>query len=421
MRTTPSDRLSVALFCGSFQLGGSERNVVKIASGLDSSRFSVQVIALSREGPLRHVLERRGIPIVATDYSYDPRQHHIDQTRIANSIAGVAPHVVHAFNYPAIYFGVANAVRSGVPVRIVAIQAQDTWKGWIEWIMDRLIRPAVTLYIADGEGARQFAVRQQALPHDRVRCLYDGADLDELAPSEPPGVVRERLGILPGRKAVGVVARLADRHKGQSVFLRAVAQISTASPAQFLLVGDGGDEGMLRALARELGVADRVLFTGSQAELGDVLRALDILVIPSRQFESVPKILVEGMATGRPLIASRVGDIPEIVENEVTGLLVPPEDPPSLCEAILRLLETPGLAEKLGTAARTALIARGLTMQQSVQAMSRIYEELRLTSEPPSRLLNMRMQMALHCYRHLRLFDERVRWLRDACRSAHAS
>jgi len=410
--TAAPGRLSVLLLCGSFHLGGSERNVVQIATGLDRARFTVSVLGLTGDGPLREQLESRGVPVREAGWSFDPHRLWPEFERLQEQVEEVAPDIIHIFNYPTIYFGLAAGVGANVPVRVVAIQARDTWKGWTEWIMDRMIRPAVTVYLADGDGARRFAIHHQGLNPDRVRLLYDGPDLAGLIPSSSTTALRERFGLRPDRPAVGVVARLQDAHKGQSVFLRSVARLPADLAAQFILVGGGEDEPVLRKLAEDLGLGDRVVFAGPQPQLADVLHALDILVIPSLRFESVPKILLEGMAVGRAVVASRVGDIPELVEDGVTGILVEPGEPASLAAAILRLLTHPDEAKALGDQARAALRSRGMTLSQSLATLSDLYELLAASQgESPRLLLRVRMRRAMTVYRMLRLVDQRRRSL----------
>jgi glycosyltransferase involved in cell wall biosynthesis len=412
MNVVSPGRISLLLVCGSFNLGGSERNVLSIATGLDPARFRVSVLGFSGDGPLRAQLEACGIPVAVVGWSFDPRRLWADYGRLRDRITEVAPDVMHLFNYPTIYFGVAAGVEAGVPVRVVAIQAYDTWKGWTEWIMDRLIRRAVTLYLADGEGTRRFAVTQQGLSPRRVKLLYDGPDFERLTPPAPRAILRQRLGVAPERPIVGMVGRLHDAHKGQSVFLASIARIPADNPVQFVLVGGGADESMLRRRADELALGDRVVFAGPRLDLAEVLHALDVLAIPSLQYESVPKILLEGMAVGCPIVASRVGDIPEFLQDGSTGLLVEPGDAVSLAAAIQHLLACPDKARVLGKNAQTSLLSKGLTLRQSLCALSDTYDHLVDTDKTPgSAFLRGRARLAMSVYRTLRLGDERVRWL----------
>jgi glycosyltransferase involved in cell wall biosynthesis len=410
--TAAPGRLSVLLLCGSFHLGGSERNVVQIATGLDPARFRVSVMGLIGQGPLRGDLEAHGIPVEVVGWSFDPRQLWSDLDRLRRRIEGMAPDILHLFNYPTIYVGLAAGVWANVPVRVVAIQAWDTWKGWTERIVDRMIRRAVTLYLADGEGARRFAIHHQGLDPARIRVLYDGPDLEGFTPTLSHATARERLGMRPDLPVAGVVARLQDAHKGQSVFLRSIAHLPEDLAAQFVLVGGGKDEPQLQKLAERLGLGDRIVFAGPQPQLPEVLHALDILVIPSLRFESVPKILLEGMAVGRAVVASRVGDIPELVEDGVTGILVEPGDPVSLAAAILRLLTHPDEAKALAVRARGRLLSRGITLRQSLADLSEIYKSLAGEhARQPEVSLKTRMRWAMKVFRLMQLTDQRARWL----------
>jgi glycosyltransferase involved in cell wall biosynthesis len=191
-----------------------------------------------------------------------------------------------------------------------------------------------------------------------------------------------------------------------------VAQIPVDSPAQFVLVGGGSDEAMLRKRAEDLRVRDRVVFAGPQLQLADVLNAFDVLAIPSVRYESVPKILLEGMAAGCPIVASRVGDIPEFLEPERTGLLVEPGDAASLAGAIRRLLANPTDAKLLGEQARASLVSRGITLRHSLTTLSEIYQGLAgEVRSPITAGLRRRARLAMAVYRQLRLLDERARWL----------
>ncbi len=409
---TATGRLSVLLTCGSFRLGGSERNVVQIATGLDPERFLVRVMGFSGEGPQRSRLQAHGVPVEVADWSFDPRQLWAHLAKLQTMIERIRPDILHVFNYPTIYAGLAAGVWADIPIRIVAIQARDTWKGYIEWITDRLMRPAVTLYLADGEGTRRYAIRQQGLKPGRVRLLYDGPDLEGLVPTASTMALRDRFGLRSDRLVVGVVARLQDAHKGQSVFLRSIARLPADPAAQFVLVGGGEDESALRKLAEDLGLRDSVVFLGPQSDLADVLHALDILVVPSLRFESVPKILLEGMAVGRAVVASRVGDIPELIEDGVTGILVKPGDPETLSAAILRLLTRPDEARALAVRAREGLLSRGITLRQSLADLSELYQSLAgEQAGRPGLTLKARMRRAMKVFRLMQLTDERVRWL----------
>jgi glycosyltransferase involved in cell wall biosynthesis len=158
----------------------------------------------------------------------------------------------------------------------------------------------------------------------------------------------------PAAPVIGQVARLID-FKGQAVLLRAAPAILARYPsAAFLLVGFTEDEqyrNHLKQLANDLGIADHVRLVSYPGSVGDVWRAIDIHVHPSL-FDSLPVAIIEGMAVGKPVVATSAGGIPELVEHERTGLIVPPGDSPALANAVLRLLDNRELASELGDGAR---------------------------------------------------------------------
>jgi glycosyltransferase involved in cell wall biosynthesis len=162
--------------------------------------------------------------------------------------------------------------------------------------------------------------------------------------------------------------------KGFDLLLQALPAILDALPAsRLLLVGDGPDRPLLEAQARALGVADRVQLVGVHAQVAPFLAAADLLVAPSRN-EGLGKALVEAMALGCPVVATRVGGIPTVVADGETGRLVPPEDPGALAQAVAELLGDPGLRQTMGEAGRRRAEQFSLAVMES--RLLSLYREL---------------------------------------------
>ena len=233
--------------------------------------------------------------------------------------------------------------------------------------------PKVLTYCRRGLGARldriiaiSHHVREELLRAgmdcpDKIEVLHNAIDLEDWdkRTAAIDGSLREELGVPLGRPIVGLVARL-DRVKGQHTFLRAAELVAQAYPnAVFLLVGvvrptsrwavfaDYFRE--VEALAQRSALQGRVRFVGWRTDLPRVMSSLDILVQPSLR-ETFGRVLIEAMASRKPVIATRVGGMPEIVVDGETGLIVPPEDPPALAAAILSLLRDPVRSRAMGEA-----------------------------------------------------------------------
>ncbi|MBI3747845.1 MAG: glycosyltransferase family 4 protein, partial [Chloroflexi bacterium] len=206
-----------------------------------------------------------------------------------------------------------------------------------------------------------------------VSLVYNGVDLQRYDNQEACCTLPEEYGMEPGSAIVGVVARL-EPEKGHPTLLEAWPLVLRSCPDTYLLiVGEGSRRDALEAQARELRIAHRVVFTGRRDDVPAVTAALDVAVLPSYR-EAQGMVILEAMALSRPVVASNVGGIPEMIDDGVTGLLVPPHDPAALAAAIVRLLTNHPLADTLGRAGHDLVHAR-FCIQLMVGAIESIYDE----------------------------------------------
>jgi len=206
-----------------------------------------------------------------------------------------------------------------------------------------------------------------------VSLIYNGVDLARYDHTEPCCTFREQYGIEPDAVVVGVVARL-EPEKGHPTLLQAWPAVLRAVPnAALLVVGEGSRYAELERLAASLRIAHRVVFTGRRDDVPSVTAALDVAVLPSYR-EAQGLSILEAMALSRPVVASRVGGIPEVIEDGVSGLLVPPRDPEALAGAIIRLLKDHPYADMIGRAGHDVVHER-FCIGLMVRAVETIYDE----------------------------------------------
>ena len=374
----------VIFLTGSLRLGGTERNILHLATHLDRERFQVEVWSDYEGEPLQAELRKRnilcrslkGAPSLGEPPLKRIFAHNLPyQRRLIDGLRAERDAVIHAFGFPMAYYAVLLGRLAGCRKIIFAVQDWDVWKrSGIYGLLDRVCSRLAWRVVADGEGARRMAINRQGMASDRLVTIYDGVNAEELRAERPVEETKNDLGLSPERPTAGVIGRLDLVKKGQDVFLQALPQILAKAPdARFLIVGDGPDREEVARLARRLPAGSRPVLAGSRTDLADMLLALDVLVIPSR-WESVPKILLEGMWLRRAVVATRVGDIPEILD-ETCGILVEPDDPAALAGAVARLLTEPLLRENLGGKAHARIVERGLTLDASVRAYERLYSE----------------------------------------------
>jgi len=209
----------------------------------------------------------------------------------------------------------------------------------------------------------------------RWELLQNGIDAEafRVAPAGP--AAREAVGLDPRRPVIGTVGRLEDR-KGQEQLLGALGRLTATangSGPQGLIVGDGPSRERLERQARELGLQDRVRFTGTVSDVRPLLAAMDVFVLPSFA-EGMSNALMEAMAAARPVVATNVGGNPEVVADGRTGMLVPPGEAEAIAAAVGTLLHDPGRAGRLAEAGREFVTER-FGARARVAELERLYEE----------------------------------------------
>jgi len=222
--------------------------------------------------------------------------------------------------------------------------------------LDAFTLPRADRVVAVAESARDIVVRE-GVPPGRVVVIFNAVDAVDLAVSETREEARAKLGLASARTVACVVGRLS-REKGQDVALHALAHLCREGiDVTVAFAGDGPDREALVALARALHVGDRAVFLGHQKHVGLVYAASDCLVMPSRS-EAMPNALLEAMTVSLPVVATRVGGVPEVADHEVHGLIVPPDDPIALAGAIARCICHPDEARVRAARARARAIDR---------------------------------------------------------------
>lgn len=238
--------------------------------------------------------------------------------------------------------------------------------------LNRWVAEALTDAIIAVSDAVAAQVIAEGVDHRLVRVVPNGIDVEEFTRASG-AAVRLELGV-GSRPLVGMVARLVPEKAPQD-FIQAAALLKRRFPeASFVLVGGGPAEGQLKELARRLGLGGEFHFLGYRRDVAALTAALDVAVLTSHQ-EGLGLVLLEAMAAAKPVVATAVGGIAEVVEPEVTGLLVPPGEPQQVAAAVERLLRDRPLAQQLGRAGQQQVCSRFSRTAMARQTVT-LYEEL---------------------------------------------
>ena len=365
------DRIRVVEVLATGTNGGAQEHVVGLVNRLDRSRFDVSVVALSPGSTVRK-LTRSGFDVLVLDEPDDA----IAVGALAAHLVDVRPDILHNHMYRAELVGTRAAIGlAEVGHRrpyVVSTVHSSRVRSEEDREMLRVLTPQMNQLIAVS-AMIEAKLEQEGRTGAPVRRIYNGVDLSRYDHTEPCCTLAEEYGMEPGSQIVGVVARL-EPEKGHPTLLEAWPAVLRSVPDVYLLiVGEGSRREALEALARELRVAHRVVFTGRRDDVPSVTAALDVAVLPSYR-EAQGLSILEALALSRPVVASNVGGIPEMITDGVNGLLVPPHDPDALASAIVRLLRDHPLADTLGRAGHDMVHDR-FAIELMVDLVQSIYEE----------------------------------------------
>lgn len=283
--------------------------------------------------------------------------------------------VIHSHEYKSNLYGCIAAQLAGAR-RVASVRGYTdrTWALQVYKRFDLLTLRAFDGIIAVSEHLRQWLIRH-GLPATRIVTAHDALDLALFTMNTATRAeVRSRFGVHDTQFVITTVGRLSPE-KGHCCLLEAVRGILDEYPdVRLMIVGDGPLHGRLEQQAKSLGISAAVTFAGYQGDIAGFLGASDVFVLPSLR-EGTPNALLEAMALAKPVVVSRVGGVPEIVQDGETGFLVPPQDPDSVAQAVLALMRDPNRAAAMGQRARQ-VIEQGFNVQRLAGQIVDLYQKV---------------------------------------------
>jgi glycosyltransferase involved in cell wall biosynthesis len=364
-----SDRgpLRVMFVITSMPVGGAETALVELVRRLDRERFQPELCCLKRFGPLGEVLAEEVFAITGLlahkyDFAVLGRLTKLLRRRRIDAVVTVGT------GGDKMFWGRLAGWLAGVPVLCSALHSTGL-PDHVE-LPNRLLAPLTDAFIAVAEPHAQYLAAHEGCPAARVCVIPNGVDVERFHPRWPNEALRKEFQLDALGPVIGIVAALRPE-KNHEMFLDVAAAVHGRLPgAQFLIVGDGPRRAGLEARAAKLGIAEAVRFVGTRSDVPEVLSLMDVLLLTSHM-EANPLCLLEAMASEKPVVAPRVGSVPETVLDGHTGYLVRPGDAPAMAERVLELLADRPRAAALGRAGREHVIAHW-----SIDGMVRGYEDL---------------------------------------------
>jgi len=348
-------------------IGGPAIHTILLTAGLDAARFEstlVTGVEEAYEGNMLDLAAQKGVqPLVIPELGREinPLKDWVTLLKLYRLFRDRRPHIVHTHTAKAGTVGRMAARLAGVPVIVHTFHGHvfHDYFGPLQTRVfigiERLLASLSDRIVTVSDGQRRELADYGVASRDKIAVVPLGFELDALLNCEPlRGQLRWELGIPDGTALVGIVARLTAI-KNHRLFLDAARLIVEAGQAaMFLIVGDGKLRADLEAYVAELKLAERVIFTGWRRDLPRIYADLDVVALSSLN-EGTPVSLIEAMAAAKPVVATRVGGVSDVILDKESGYLVQSEDAEGLARGILDLLRAPDRAREMGLAGRVAV------------------------------------------------------------------
>jgi L-malate glycosyltransferase len=359
----------------SLDVGGTESQAVELARRISMAGYDVTLGCLRAQGPL---LERlQGTAVVLREFhptgGIDAPGGLYQLLRLSWFLRRGRFDIVHTHDLWSNLLGVPAARLAGVRA-IVSSRRDLAHLDWYQgkrrlWL--RRIQNLSGAVLANATPIRDALIEDDGFAPEKVRVIHNGIDIEKFHASRTVDLFR---GVDHG-KIIVIVGNMHTDVKGHPWLIASARAVTREFPStRFVLVGDGKQRASFEGQVKELGLEREFLFLGRRSDIPEILASCDIAVLPSRA-EGLSNAVLEYMAARLPTIVSRVGGNAELVEDGVTGLVVPPEDSSALSAAMLKLLRDPGMARQMGAAGHEFAI-RSFSFERLVRDVDALYTEL---------------------------------------------
>lgn len=352
------------------RIGGTEKNIISLVTHLNKDRYENTVVALMPGGEMIDGLRGYGIEAECLgmwnkfDLSAIFKLYRIFREKKID--------ILHTYLFHANVLGRMVGRLAKVPVIISSIRVMESRRHhlWIDWLTNWMVDAETCVC----EAVRKFTMERVGIRPDKLVTIPNGIDVREYNLDIDLGGEKRKLHIESNYPVLGVMGRLHEQ-KGYIYLLRAMVKIVKKYPRTILLVvGDGPLRKRLEGECAKLGINEAVKFLGFRKDIKELMTLMDVFVLPSL-WEGMPNVLLEAMALGRPVVATRVGGAEELIEDGVTGLLVPPADEGTLAEAIINILTREDKGKKLSEIAKRE-VERRFALEDTIEKTERLYERL---------------------------------------------
>ena len=399
MAGTSKGKVRLLKFVCDFGSGGTEGQILNLVKGLDSTDFELEFASLKKEGSLVEENENQGIAISEFPIkSLNSPAALLQMMRFSKHLRDKRIRIMHAYNFYSLVFSIPAAKLAGVPVVIASIRDRGVYLTRKQKLLQRLVCLMADRILVNADSVRDWLL-DQGYQQEKITVIKNGIDSGRYDMSgdnrhAAATNIRAECGVTEDAPLIVMLSRL-NRQKGVLDIIQAAARVKVEHPsAKFLLIGrpsldsrreESGsisDHQQWLNLREELDLEDTLFFCGHRSDIPQILSQASVSVLPSHS-EGLSNTLLESMAAGVPVVATCVGGTPELVEDGVDGILIPPHSPDLLAKAISRILSSKALSLRLSKAAQIK-VREEFSLEAMVETTKEVYASQLERTEVPS-------------------------------------
>jgi len=370
-------KIKILYIITSSGIGGAERILYYTATGLDYNKYDISVCSLKKMGEIAEDLEKQGIEVYCLHMGgresfWGWLSSIIALIRLFPYLIRIRPTIIHSFLFRANILARIAGYLTGIPIIISSIRVMGGEKKYFHYV-EMITSFMVDHYVTVSESVKRYIIDKSKISAEKISVIYNGVnfkgqhDSQEKNPKMPFKIEdKDRILMTVGR---------LHKQKGHCYLIQAVSKVRKEFPkVKLLLTGEGEEENNLKKLVKSLDLTNKVIFAGLSSDIEEILPIAELFILPSL-WEGFPNALLEAMAAGKPVVATQVGGIPEIVVHGETGVLIPPRDTDALAIAIIDLLQNKLKAKNMGEAGRIRAGKR-FSIYKMIEKTENLYQEL---------------------------------------------
>lgn len=368
---TPARRIKIVHLITSLEVGGAQHGMLLGLPRFDSDKYEHVICSIMDRMQMASQFRSAGIEVLSLGLS--KKTDFLVASRLVSLLRQQRPDILHTYLLHGNLLGRITGRLTGVPAIIGSERTIGQARRWGR-IATKLTNPLTDAVEVNSVLGGRAIENDLGVLHDKVEVVRSGLDLDSFANSTRRAEIRSELRLIDDQHLVVYVGRLRPV-KGVEYGIKAFAKAQGHQPNMHMaLAGEGEQLDYLKQLANDLELSDSITFLGVRNDLPDLLAATDSVLLPSLN-EGFPRTAIEAMAAGKPIVATRVGGTPEAIINGETGILVPSKDIDAMSNALITLVDDPGLQARLGAAGRQRAV-QNYSVENYVSRLDNLYRQL---------------------------------------------